>query len=67
MTTDKLHTEMPSRDVAEIATLDNEQSNIVNYLNNRMSINNDGLTELDPDHNTLENCSAKSVVIMINS
>ena len=31
-----------------------------------MSTNNDGLTELDPDHNTLENCSEKSVVIMIH-
>ena len=42
MITDKLHTEMPFRDVAEIATLDNERSNIVDYLNNIMSTNNDG-------------------------
>ena len=65
MTTDKLLTEIPFRDV-EIATLDNELSNIVNYLNNHMSTNNDGLMELDPDHNTLENHSVKSVVIMIH-
>ena len=32
---------------------------IVNYLNNNMSTNNDCLEELDTDHNTLENCSAK--------
>ena len=59
MTTDTLLTELPFRDVAEITTLDNERSNIVNYLNNHMSTNNDGLMELDPDHNTLENYSVK--------
>ena len=31
MLTDKLHTDMLFRDVAEIETLDNERSNIVNY------------------------------------
>ena len=61
MTTGSLLTELPFRDVAEITTLDNERSNIVNYLNNHMSTNNDGLMEFDPDHNTLENYSAKKV------
>ena len=61
MTTGKLLTELPFRDVAEITTLDNERSNIVNYLNNHMSTNNDGLMEFVPDHNTLENYSAKKV------
>ena len=60
-TTDKLHTEMPFRDVAEIATLDNERSNIVSYLHNNMPPNNVCLEELDPDPNTLDNCRAKKV------
>ena len=59
MITDKLHTEMPFSDVADIATLDNERGNTINFLNNNMSTNNDCLVELDPDHNTLDNCTVK--------
>ena len=66
MITDKLHTEMQFSDVADIATLDNERGNTINLLNNNMSTNNDYLVVLDPDHNTLDNCTVKSVVIMIH-
>ena len=65
MIMDKLLTEMPFRDVVEIATLDNERINAVNYMYN-MSNNNDGLVKLDPDHNTFENCTVQSIVIMIH-
>ena len=40
---------------------------IVNYLNINMSTNNDCLEELDPDHNTLENCSAFIVLSRVSA
>ena len=66
MITDKFLTEMPFSDIAEIEILDdNERNNADNYVYN-MTTNNDCLMELDADHNTLENCTVKSVVIMIH-
>ena len=63
---DKFLTEIPFSDVEEIEILDNnERNNADNYVYN-MSTNMDCVMELDPDHNTLENCSVKSVVIMIH-
>ena len=66
MITDRFLTEMPFSDVAEIEILyNNERNNAYHYVYD-MFTNNDCLMALDPDHNTFENCTVKSVVIMIH-
>ena len=57
---------MPFSDIAGIEILDNdERNNADNYVYN-ITTNNDYFMELYADHNTLENCTVKSVVIMIH-
>ena len=55
---DELITELPFKDVVEIAHLD-DNHNSSNSIHFRMSTNNDFLIEIDPDHNSSPNCVEK--------